>query len=777
MSRQLRVVAKLAETLSPTSDATVAVVDGGGQSHGLRFDQELGSYTGEFSNGRLEVVARLDRGTEPLVGRTQFRVPSHTKSAVRTVFLAPEHWPSFDVGDTAVPFDPSSHLVGATFEFRTPTPGQLAEVRIVASSFLDPPPADLPAPLNDVVLLGRGQAASTQDYRNLEAAIEQVVGPVRVGLQVGSPSARPALLDGRIIVAFRDSLSARQAEAILDGVSAKISRRLPGVHNGWLIHFPSLDTLETFGAARHLAEHDAVQFAEADVISAMVAASSGVPDDSLYFHAGREVLDETSTLRVQRVINAWDELENAGGQRYGNPSICIATLDSGIDPGLAEVDASLLKYHFSIPSMKRMDALGYYPGAWKGVANDHGTKMFGIVAARPNNQRAVAGMASGTSHVAVEHPYSSGQSSTSYNEVLFWLSGLTSTLEDHQGRAVGAPPLGVAADVICCAHDPEHPELKAHAYQEHCFQRIAERGGRGQGTTMVYAAGNDGRGYLNPWARSRWTLAVGDVGSASIDGLQVDASSSNFGPELDLCAHGTTPTIGIAGNAATAGNTSGAAATVAAAAALVRSAGAGLSTLEVRDILIGTATQVDPGHLDWRTRNRLPFNEQYGHGRVDFEAAVEAALARQRSSSMPTVNVLKVSRSNEGRFLAFLLNTVTKHRQRNHSPPPTVRGSSHQHERQLKRLFEGTEAEMDDVLDRVVSIGGGTKDEDTARLKHLIRLIGPELAMSAYATMAEQLELYEHQLQYARNNNGAKDPSHDDPEEFRNIAGQTGHWY
>jgi hypothetical protein len=171
---------------------------------------------------------------------------------------------------------------------------------------------------------------------------------------------------------------------------------------------------------------------------------------------------------------------------------------------------------------------------------------------------------------------------------------------------------------------------------------MANAGRGGLGTIVIYSAGNDNTlitGFRT-WAAHPDTLAIANSAQPDGGGVERKVDSSNFGPEIDICAQGAgAPSLDAFGGEQPFGGTSAAAPTVAAAAALVLTANPGLRLEEVRTILRDTAVKIDPNNANatgrWRDVNGListnpgyagpNFSQWYGFGRLDVAAAVELA--------------------------------------------------------------------------------------------------------------------------------------------------------
>lgn len=159
-------------------------------------------------------------------------------------------------------------------------------------------------------------------------------------------------------------------------------------------------------------------------------------------------------------------------------------------------------------------------------------------------------------------------------------------------------------------------------------QSVAEgRGGRGE--VFVWASGNGGlddRVDYDPYASSRYTIAVGAVGD-----LNVRADYNEPGSSVFIVAHssGNVRSVfstTVNGYTTTFGGTSASAPLASGVVALMLQANPDLTWRDVQHVLANTAWQVDPGEESWAVNDdgRL-ISEHYGFGALDAEAAVLAA--------------------------------------------------------------------------------------------------------------------------------------------------------
>jgi len=183
-------------------------------------------------------------------------------------------------------------------------------------------------------------------------------------------------------------------------------------------------------------------------------------------------------------------------------------------------------------------------------------------------------------------------------------------------------------------------------------------GRNGRGTVMLWAGGNDAGANDNVnydgYANSVYVIGVG-----AIDDQGKQASYSEPGACLLVVAPSnsasrqgitTTDITGAAGynsaeDAASGpadvnytagfGGTSSATPAVAGVVALMLQANSSLTWRDVKNILVRTARQNDPGDADWTVNGAgLSFNDKYGAGLVDAAAAVDMARTAPRLDLM-----------------------------------------------------------------------------------------------------------------------------------------------
>jgi hypothetical protein len=262
---------------------------------------------------------------------------------------------------------------------------------------------------------------------------------------------------------------------------------------------------------------------------------------------------------------AWSDTTGEG--------VIVAVLDSGIDTAHPDFAGKLTAgYNFSGGNTDVSDV------------KDHGTKVAGSAAAAVNNGVGVAGVAGGARIMPIRVSDSTG---TAYWSSI--ASGLT-WAADRGARVANVSFNGAAGSSSV---------LSAARYM------------KSKGGLVFVSAGNNN---TDPnYANTDDVIIV-----AATNKSDAKASFSNFGDHVHLSAPGEAiyTTTWKQGYASVSG-TSFAAPIAAGTAALVMAANPGLTNTQVQQILFSTAVDLGAAGRDIT----------FGHGRVDAQAAVAAALA------------------------------------------------------------------------------------------------------------------------------------------------------
>ncbi len=277
-------------------------------------------------------------------------------------------------------------------------------------------------------------------------------------------------------------------------------------------------------------------------------------------------------------VGAWDFVT-------GSASTILGVCDTGIDLDHEDLQASI------VDGYNAVDRLTIAEGGNVNDNNGHGSGATGCAAAIGNNTVGVAGVAwnAGILHAKVSNLGSGNASQSDIKRGARWAADNGATTVSISYSGVDAPGNNVG-------------------------DQLEQRGAQ-----VFYSSGNDG---------APLTEAVADnivvVGALGTNGLR--AGFSNFGPQLDVMAHGVSVrSTSRTGGYTWFGGTSAAAPLANGVAALVVEANPEITPAILRGILYETATDIgSPG-----------FDDLNGWGRLNAEAAVVAALTGDFSTPLP----------------------------------------------------------------------------------------------------------------------------------------------
>lgn len=208
------------------------------------------------------------------------------------------------------------------------------------------------------------------------------------------------------------------------------------------------------------------------------------------------------------------------------------------------------------------------------------------------------------------------------------------------------------ADIISCSWGTVDPRYRPGAEHVRSIRKAISSGRNGRGCVVLFAAGNEGRDYLNYYANIPGVIAVGASTSNDTharysnrgEGLSVVAPSDGGWPIIAARASWDGGNPGMPANKRFYvdgvdrgpfykhfGGTSSATPLVAGICALILSANPELTSVQVKAILERTADKIG-NRWDYDSRG---YSQKYGYGRVNADKAVAEAL-RMRGGSRPT---------------------------------------------------------------------------------------------------------------------------------------------
>jgi len=414
--------------------------------------------------------------------------------------------------------------------------------------------------------------------------------------------------------------------ATVSGNQLTVVRQLPYVENGWLLRGGS-GSRQVNDICNLLADDPNVVWAEPNLFATAVPHASG-PDTFLNDQPHHEIID---------TYGAWATTKGS--------SVRIAVIDSdGFKTSHEDLAPNLERsWNFSsVPMSASVEDLANLPTL------EHGTKCAGIAVASMDNALGVAGVAGKAKFWAIRR----GGTVVDHADMFVWCSGQN----PGSARAGFPSPPSPGTDVISCSWGVEASATPATI--EGAFNTLASGGRGGKGCVVVFSVGNTTEDFslVYPWASYGNNIAVGastipiplrnGAGALNVQ-AEKRVSTSNWGPNLDVCAPGGEKIISTTNNRtlttfpavspspatydfygteyAFHGETSCACPQVAGVAALMLAVNGSLTASEVKQIIRDTAVKIDRVNAGY---DAYGFSKWYGYGRINAAGAVGAAYNR-----------------------------------------------------------------------------------------------------------------------------------------------------
>ncbi len=289
-----------------------------------------------------------------------------------------------------------------------------------------------------------------------------------------------------------------------------------------------------------------------------------------------------------------------------NP-VTVAVIDSGVDRKHEDLQGVISEDSVRILGAEKKPLEG--DSSYQG----HGTHVSGIIGATSNNKKGITGVATGVSNdylkiLAID------ATSQDYAGEYFDTYGLVSALEyavEKGAKVINMSLGGPGVDLVL-------EDAVEMAYES--------------GVTVVVAAGNEGTDEVVTPSDHNEVISVcnttrEDRRYESADWLFGDSYSSNFGQPKDISAPGTSILSTIPRGYENYSGTSMASPMVSAVAAMVYAVNPDLTPAQVRNILCGTARDIDEAGYDYYT----------GYGVVNALDAVNAALSASASAAVEKI--------------------------------------------------------------------------------------------------------------------------------------------
>ncbi len=238
--------------------------------------------------------------------------------------------------------------------------------------------------------------------------------------------------------------------------------------------------------------------------------------------------------RIQ-ASEAWQHLRDEDPDlTFGSPNITVAVVDSGVDASHPKLNGTLTDGSPKVSTL--FDFTLFQPNNDFTVANgmNHGTGCAGAATALAQdsgspNDVGTSGVAGNCHLMGIRY----GGSEIRYSDMYIWLAGF----DPESPNANFPAPLSKGADVISSSFGFANPPISP--LMQRTFDFITTYGREGRGTLLFFSAGN-GTTLISsqrPWAAYEKTFGIAASTRFSANPMdEVQASYSNFGNEVELCA-------------------------------------------------------------------------------------------------------------------------------------------------------------------------------------------------------------------------------------------------
>ena len=309
------------------------------------------------------------------------------------------------------------------------------------------------------------------------------------------------------------------------------------------------------------------------------------PNDSLI---GNQTGHQWYLDRIN-AYNAWDITK-------GQPFVKVAVFDCG-------VDSCHYDLHYGLDNYTHLDILnGYnYPNntIYSAPGFYHGTMVAGIIGAKTNNSRGIAGVSGGNNSAGIAIiPFNTGNVGPSTNHVISAISRAVEKNVKVINMSFGLSYNTGVASAIYTAHN--------------------------NGITIICATGNENHSDLSFPASNSYTIAVGASDKNNGRWQVSNATGSNYGNGLDLIAPGVDIISTSLNNSYNSGQgTSFSAPQVVGVVALMLSVNPTLTPSQIRSTLQNTCTKLS----GYSFTNG--WNSEVGYGLLNAYAAVHDVAAHE----------------------------------------------------------------------------------------------------------------------------------------------------
>ncbi|HSK17690.1 MAG TPA: S8 family serine peptidase [Longimicrobiales bacterium] len=490
----------------------------------LKFDPGTGSYRGTVAPGRY-TASVAHRGSE----RQQRRVDVQPAGNQEVFILGPRGLPFYYRGRVKTPFEPRPELVALV----------LRHVRGEADREVEQIARGLglePVEVSEEIRQARGRIfrlpgrAAAEGSAEIARRLEAVRSVEHAGFVVGLRDESVSFLTDELIVRFQSQVAEDEVRKLAAEYQLEILRSVPYSPNTWHFRAREAQGYRLLDTAARLADLEEVDWAEPNLVTT-VELDAIVPTDFLW----NGVWDR----QLVGCPDAWQELQDAGHQPFGEPTIVIATVDQGIESAAGVPVNPEFQGNVSNGTAKTyqlFDFINLVPDNDTPIGS-HGMGVAGVCGALADNPSPVAGVGEGLAGSAPNcrimgliYP----SSDVDITDMFIWAAGF-----NPNSPRVGFPaPITPGADVFTCSIGfGAGSAISGAAMAMLDYLTTYGRGGRG--CPCFFSTGNANANISpthRPWAAYERSIAIA-ASTLDTDGTtEIRAPTSGWGVNIQLCA-------------------------------------------------------------------------------------------------------------------------------------------------------------------------------------------------------------------------------------------------
>ena len=487
---------------------------------GLKFDKNTATYVARgVPPGPLQIDVKHSR----LQGQTR-EVTAGPSGGTELFILGEKSAKTYFREKVRVPVDADPDLIGVTMarNSRTDTKFQEGLIKRMKLERMEAPPLAAKAG----VLLLRGKRSDLEKTLKRLSEDEQIE---HAGAVVSMREKGFSFLTGEVIAQFRGPRT-EEVRRIAKEHGYSVVRELVYAPTTYVLRWQKPATLAILDSIDKLAARDDVEWAEPS-LAVTPELDSITPTDFLW-----PGLWDRQLIGVQ---DAWQSLQDAGLDTFGDPDILLAVWDSGVQSAAAVPTNADFQGNVSNGQPKVVATFDFETM----VANNdnpwdnHGSGVAGVSVALANNAAPIAGPAYGVVGSAPNVQIMTLVGRLPYVDIevadqYIWMAGF-----NPQSPIAGFPaPPPRGADVITCSLTPgAGAPLSGTARAALDFVTTFGRGGKG--TMCFFSTGNANQNNVTarPWGAYEKSFGIAGTSFADDGVTEIRAPFSGWG-QIALCS-------------------------------------------------------------------------------------------------------------------------------------------------------------------------------------------------------------------------------------------------